>query len=587
MQELKYLNKYLFKYKWKLLLGIIITIISRIFSLFTPKLVGNSMTLIENSILNIEQTDDDLEILLARNILIILSASLISGFFTFLMRQTIINVSRYIEFDLKNEVYNHYQSLCSLFYKTNRTGDLMSRITEDVSKVRMYVGPAIMYSINTITLFIIVIIFMFSISPSLTIYSLLPLPILSFTIYTLSKKIHLKSTLVQEKLAKLSTFSQEVFSGIKIIKSFNMQEIVTKKFDNFSKSSKKSSISLSKVQALFFPLMILLIGISNIIVIYVGGNQYINGKIEIGVIAEFIIYITMLTWPVAVVGWVTSIIQQAEASQKRINGFLKTKPSIKNYGKLLNSESSKITFKNVSFKYPETKLYALQGVNFTIDSGKTLGIIGKTGSGKSSILELITRSYDVTSGEIYLGNMSLSLYNLKSLSSFISYVPQNSFLFSDTIQENIKFGNIKANKVEVIEVAENSSIHSDISRFKDKYETLLGERGVNLSGGQIQRITIARALLKKSKILLLDDCLSSVDTKTEKNILSEIKKNKIDETIIIVSHKISSVMHADLIIVLDKGVIIEKGTHEKLLSTDGFYKKLAQKQLENINSFKI
>mgnify|MGYP001362548452 CR=1 FL=1 len=587
MQELKYLNKYLFKYKWKLLLGIIITIISRIFSLFTPKLVGNSMTLIENSILNIEQTDDDLEILLARNILIILSASLISGFFTFLMRQTIINVSRYIEFDLKNEVYTHYQSLCSLFYKTNRTGDLMSRITEDVSKVRMYVGPAIMYSINTITLFIIVIIFMFSISPSLTIYSLLPLPILSFTIYTLSKKIHLKSTLVQEKLAKLSTFSQEVFSGIKIIKSFNMQEIVTENFDNFSKSSKRSSISLSKVQALFFPLMILLIGISNIIVIYVGGNQYINGKIEIGVIAEFIIYITMLTWPVAVVGWVTSIIQQAEASQKRINGFLKTKPSIKNYGKLLNSESSKITFKNVSFKYPETNLYALEGINFTIDSGKTLGIIGKTGSGKSSILELITRSYDVTSGEIYLGNMSLSLYNLKSLSSFISYVPQNSFLFSDTIQENIKFGNIKANKVEVIEVAENSSIHSDISRFKDKYETLLGERGVNLSGGQIQRITIARALLKKSKILLLDDCLSSVDTKTEKNILSEIKKNKIDETVIIVSHKISSVMHADLIIVLDKGVIIEKGTHEKLLSTDGFYKKLAQKQLENINSLKI
>tara|TARA_B100001559_G_C16355318_1_gene554704 strand:- start:47 stop:934 length:888 start_codon:yes stop_codon:yes gene_type:complete len=295
----------------------------------------------------------------------------------------------------------------------------------------------------------------------------------------------------------------------------------------------------------------------------------------------------MLTWPVAVVGWVTSIIQQAEASQKRINGFLKTKPSIKNYGKLLNSESSKITFKNVSFKYPETNLYALEGINFTIDSGKTLGIIGKTGSGKSSILELITRSYDVTSGEIYLGNMSLSLYNLKSLSSFISYVPQNSFLFSDTIQENIKFGNIKANKVEVIEVAENSSIHSDISRFKDKYETLLGERGVNLSGGQIQRITIARALLKKSKILLLDDCLSSVDTKTEKNILSEIKKNKIDETVIIVSHKISSVMHADLIIVLDKGVIIEKGTHEKLLSTDGFYKKLAQKQLENINSLKI
>ena len=587
MHELKYLNKYLFKYKWKLLLGIFITIISRIFSLFTPKVVGNSMTLIEKSTLDIEQIDGKLEVLLLRNILIILSASLISGFFTFLMRQTIINVSRHIEFDLKNDVYNHYQSLCSLFYKTNRTGDLMSRITEDVSKVRMYVGPAIMYSINTVTLFVIVISFMFSISPSLTIYSLIPLPVLSFTIYRLSKKIHLKSTLVQEYLAKLSTFSQETFSGIKIIKSFNMQKIVTEKFENFSISSKNKSVDLSKVQALFFPLMILLIGISNIIVIYVGGNQYIDGKINIGVIAEFIIYITMLTWPVAVVGWVTSIIQQAEASQKRINSFLKSKSSIDNYGKILNLKSSDIKFKNVSFKYPETNLYALKNINFSIESGKTLGIIGKTGSGKSTILELITRSYDVTSGNIYLDSELLSSYDLKSLKSFISYVPQNSFLFSDTIIENIKFGNYSAKDSEVNKVAKDSSIHSDISRFKDEYETLLGERGVNLSGGQIQRITIARALLKKSKILILDDCLSSVDAKTERSIISNIKKSKKEETVIIVSHKISSVIHADLIIVLDKGIIIEKGTHNQLLSIDGFYKKLAQKQLENIDSIKI
>ena len=587
MHELKYLNKYLFKYKWKLLLGIFITIISRIFSLFTPKVVGNSMTLIEKSTLDIEQVDGKLEVLLLRNILIILSASLISGFFTFLMRQTIINVSRHIEFDLKNDVYNHYQSLCSLFYKTNRTGDLMSRITEDVSKVRMYVGPAIMYSINTITLFVIVISFMFSISPSLTIYSLIPLPVLSFTIYRLSKIIHLKSTLVQEYLAKLSTFSQETFSGIKIIKSFNMQKIVTEKFENFSISSKNKSVDLSKVQALFFPLMILLIGISNIIVIYVGGNQYIDGKINIGVIAEFIIYITMLTWPVAVVGWVTSIIQQAEASQKRINSFLKRKSSIDNYGKILNLKSSDIKFKNVSFKYPETNLYALKNINFSIESGKTLGIIGKTGSGKSTILELITRSYDVTSGNIYLDSELLSSYDIKSLKSFISYVPQNSFLFSDTIIENIKFGNYSAKDSEVNKVAQDSSIHSDISRFKDKYETVLGERGVNLSGGQIQRITIARALLKKSKILILDDCLSSVDAKTETSILSNIKKSKKEETVIIVSHKISSVIHADLIIVLDKGIIIEKGTHNQLLSIDGFYKKLAQKQLESIDSIKI
>ena len=431
----------------------------------------------------------------------------------------------------------------------------------------------------------IVIVFMFSISPSSR-FILIPLPVLSFTIYTLSKKIHLKSTFVQEKLAKLSTFSQEVFSGIKIIKTYNMQEIVIENFDSLSISSKRSSISLSKVQAFFFPLMILLIGISNIIVIYVGGNQYIDGKIEIGVIAEFIIYITMLTWPVAVVGWVTSIIQQAEASQKRINAF-KNWTSIKNYGKSSNSESSEITFKNVSFKYPKTKSYALEGISFTIGSGKTLGIIGKTGSGKSSILELITRSYDVTSGKIYLGNTELSSYDLKSLSAFISYIPQNPFLFSDTIQENIKFGNFKANKNEVVKVAKNSLIHSDISSFKDKYETLLGERGVNLSGGQIQRVTIARALLKKSKILLLDDCLSSVDAKTERIILKEIRKTKIDETVIIVSNKISSIMHADLIIVIDNGVIVEKGTHKKLLSNNGFYKKLAQKQLENVNPVKM
>ena len=587
MQELKYLNKYLFKYKWKLLLGILITIISRIFSLFTPKLIGNSMTLIENSILDVGKISDNLEFLLGRNIFMILSASLISSFFTFLMRQTIINVSREIEFDLKNEVYNHYQSLCSLFYKTNRTGDLMSRITEDVSKVRMYVGPAIMYSINTITLFIIVIVFMFSISPSLTIYSLLPLPILSFAIYSLSKEIHLNSTIVQEKIAKLSTFSQEVFRGIKIIKSYNLQKIVINNFDNFSKSSKNSSISLSKVQALFFPLMILLIGISNIIVIYSGGNQYIKGQIEIGVIAEFIIYITMLTWPVAVVGWVTSIIQQAEASQNRINSFLKTQSSVDNNGNVINLENSKISFKNVSFKYPETNLQALKGVSFTIDSAMTLGIVGKTGSGKTTIVDLITRSYDLNSGEIFIGDKVISSYDLKFLRSFISYVPQSPFLFSDTIMENIKFGDFYANEDEVIKVAKNSSIHTDISRFKDQYETILGERGVNLSGGQIQRITIARALLKKSEILILDDCLSSVDAKTERKILSEIKKTKTNETVIIVSHKVSSVMHADLIIVLDEGIVVEKGTHEQLLSLNGFYKKLAEKQLEDIHHIKF
>jgi len=587
MQELKYLNKYLFKYKWKLLLGVFITIISRIFSLFTPKLVGNSITIIEKSILEVGDSRANIEDLLLKNILIILLTSFIAGFFTFLMRQTIINVSRYIEFDLKNEVYNHYQSLCSFFYKANRTGDLMSRITEDVSKVRMYFGPAIMYSINTITLFIIVISYMYSISPSLTIYSLIPLPILSITIYKLSKKIHLKSTLVQETLAKLSTFSQEVFSGIKVVKSFNMQKIVLDNFTDVSNTSKNKSVDLSKVQALFFPLMILLIGASNIIVIFIGGNQYINGEIDLGVIAEFIIYITMLTWPVAVVGWVTSIIQQAEASQKRINNFLKTKSSIKNFGKVLNFKNNTIEFQNVSFKYPNSNSYSLKEINFSIGSGKTLGIIGKTGSGKSSVLELITRSYDTTSGKICIGDQPISSYNLSSLRENISYVPQNSFLFSDTILENIKFGNYMASFKEVIKVSKNSSIHSEIIRFNDKYDTLLGERGVNLSGGQIQRIAIARALLKKSKILILDDCLSSVDTKTEAEILSKIKKNKKEQTVVIVSHKISSVMHADLILVLDNGKVIEEGSHEKLLSLNGYYCRLVQKQLEKVESVEI
>ena len=333
--------------------------------------------------------------------------------------------------------------------------------------------------------------------------------------------------------------------------------------------------------------MILLIGISNIIVIYSGGNQYIKGQIEIGVIAEFIIYITMLTWPVAVVGWVTSIIQQAEASQNRINSFLKTQSSVDNNGNVINLENSKISFKNVSFKYPETNLQALKGVSFTIDSGMTLGIVGKTGSGKTTIVDLITRSYDLNSGEIFIGDKVISSYDLKFLRSFISYVPQSPFLFSDTIMENIKFGDFYANEDEVIKVAKNSSIHTDISRFKDQYETILGERGVNLSGGQIQRITIARALLKKSEILILDDCLSSVDAKTERKILSEIKKTKTNETVIIVSHKVSSVMHADLIIVLDEGIVVEKGTHEQLLSLNGFYKKLAEKQLEDIHHIKF
>ena len=584
MKELKRLNKFLLKYKGKLLLGLVITVVSRVFSLVTPRLVGDSMTTIENY-LNLESVSpDELKEILLMNIVFIVGASLISGFFTFLMRQTIINVSRYIEFDVKNEIFSHYQSLDQVFYKKNRTGDLMNRISEDVSKVRMYYGPVLMYGTNAIILFIVIISYMFSVAPKLTIYSLIPLPILSIFIYKISDLINKKSTKVQESLSDLSTYSQESFSGISVLKSFNIQDLIFGKFDKYALESFKNNLILAKIQAWFFPIILFLIGLSNLIVIYIGGKEFIDGNIEIGVIAEFIIYVNMLTWPVTLVGWVTSIVKQAEASQKRINEFLDSKTKLKNGDLTISKKDSKsIVFKNVSFKYDQTGIEIFNSFDLKIEEGKTIGIVGKVGSGKTSILDLICRIYDPSSGDIFIGDRNLKSLKLSELRKIISYVPQNNFLFSESIQRNIQFGNPKATKDQVQKAAVLSEIDHEILKFEKGYETILGERGVTLSGGQVQRLSIARSFIKDSDIYLFDDCFSSLDSDTENRIITNLKNNFNNKTLLIVSHRVSCVRHADKIIVLENGKIVQKGTHNELISKEGFYKELNAKQNSEVN----
>ncbi len=578
MKALQYLNKYFYKYRTKLLLGFLITVVARIFSLFTPRLIGNSLTAVEQYINSENSNLEPIKELLLFNILIIIGASLVSGFFTFLMRQTIINVSRYVEFDLKNEIFWHYQKLTQRFYKNNRTGDLMNRISEDVGKVRMYVGPAFMYSINTIALFVIVISYMVSIAPVLTLYTILPLPILSITIYKLSRIINEKSTRVQEFLSKMSSFAQESFSGIAVIKSYNLQQKMNQGFDDLASESYQKNMSLVKVQAWFFPLMILLIGCSNLIVIYVGGNQYINNEIEIGVLAEFIIYVNMLTWPVAVVGWITSIVQQAEASQERINSFLKEEPEIKDGTGVRQEVKGTIELEDVSLFYPETQIQALENITLKIPSGTTLGIIGNIGSGKSTLLDLVVRLYDPSKGKITLDGIDLKKYKLEELRANIGYIPQNAFLFSESIEDNIRFGSINASTESIQEASKMAAVHKNIMDFKEGYKTILGERGITLSGGQIQRVSIARALIKDPKILLLDDCLSAVDTDTEEEILNHLKKAAQNKTTLIVSHRISSLKHADQIIVFENGKIVQQGKHAELIGVQGYYKELFEKQ---------
>ena len=580
MNELKYLNKYIFKYKNNLLLGFFIIIIARILLLFTPGLIRESVNVIDKfrkgNIVKLETVQTEL----IQNIFLILLAAVSAGIFTFLTRQTIINVSRYVEFDLKNEIYNQYQKLSLSFYKKNQTGDLMNRISEDVSRVRMYFGPALMYSINTITLSIITFIYMYRQSPELTIYTVSPLPILSYTIYKLSGIINIRSRIVQESLSKLSSFSQEIFTGVQIIKSYAVQKNTSKEFNKLSEKNKKNQISLVKMQALFFPLMILLIGISNILVIYIGGKQYLNGEIEnIGIIAEFIIYVNMLTWPVASLGWISSIVQQAEASQKRINEFLKQKSEIENKPNGYKNINGKIELKDVSFTYKESNIKAIDNISLKINNKNSLGLIGVTGSGKTTLLKLITRSYNASHGEILIDNKKIYEFDLERLRKEVGVVPQDSFLFSDSIINNIRFGNENATIKEVENICKIAGIHDEIIKFTNGYNTILGERGINLSGGQKQRICIARALIKKPKILILDDCLSALDTETEEKIILSLKSLIKNTTTIISSHRVSSVQNLNEIIVLDKGKVIQKGNHRELINQKGYYKQVYSKQI--------
>lgn len=579
MKALQYLNKYFNKYKWRILLGLLITVLSKILSLKIPQIIRDSLNIVDDYQKNIITDVSEVKRVLFINVLIIIGVALVAGFFTFLMRQTIIVTSRLIEFDLKNEIYQQYQRLSLNFYKKNRTGDLMNRISEDVSKVRMYVGPSIMYTMNMLVLFVVGFAQMISVDRTLTLYTLIPFPLLSVSIFVLSKTINKRSTIVQQYLSKLTTFNQEIFSGINVVKSYGIESAVLRDFDVVVNESKDKNISLQKANALFFPLMILLIGISNIIVIYVGGNQYINGEIQIGTVVEFTLYVNMLTWPVAVVGWVTSMIQQAEASQTRINEFLNEKPEIVNASSEVFDLKGKITFKDVSFTYDDTNITALKKLNFEVLPGETMAILGKTGSGKSTITELISRLYDVVDGEVLIDDQPIESLNLDLLREQIGYVPQDPFLFSDTIENNIKFGKEDASHDEIEAAAKNAVVHDNIIEFAKGYDTILGERGVTLSGGQKQRVSIARAIIKNPKILIFDDCLSAVDTETEERILNNLEKVSKDKTTVIISHRVSSAKNADKIIVLENGEIIQEGTHESLVNTEGYYQELYQQQL--------
>jgi len=579
MKSLRYLDKYFVKYKWRLLLGVFITILSKILALQIPVIIRKSLNSVETFIKSDIADKSVIENQLLWNLATILGVAILAGFLTFVMRQMIIVTSRLIEFDLKNEIYEQYQKLSINFYKKNRTGDLMNRISEDVSKVRMYFGPAVMYSMNMIFLFIVGFTQMVKIDPELTMYTLIPFPILSISIFYISKIINKRSTVVQEYLSKLTTYSQEFFSGINVVKSYGIEPMVIAGFDELADKSKEKNISLYKVQALFFPLMILLIGISNLTVIYIGGKQYINGEIPIGVIAEFILYVNMLTWPVAVVGWVTSMVQQADASQKRINEFLQEEPEIQNNStKTFNCEGN-IEFKNVSITYDDTRIEALKNISFSVKKGETVAFLGKTGAGKSSIVNLVSRLYDVNSGLITIDAIPIKEINLTDLRKAIGFVPQDPFLFSDSISSNIKFGYNKATTQEIINAAKKAVVHQNIVDFKDGYNTILGERGVTLSGGQKQRVSIARAIIKNPQILIFDDCLSAVDTETEERILTNLEDLSKNKTTFIISHRVSSVKNADKIIILDGGEIIQQGSHNQLINQKGYYKELYEQQL--------
>lgn len=583
MEALKHLNKYFWKYRYRFVLGLLFVFVSNVFGLYPPIYIGEVLNLISDSLSqnkNLDATSQTiLEKQLAYYAFLVLLFAVFRGLFMFFMRQTLIVMSRMIEYDLKNEIYDHYQKLSLSFYKRNKTGDLMNRISDDVSKVRMYLGPAILYSTSLFISISLIIPKMISVSPKLTLYALSPLPILVLAIYKVSSIMNVKSEIVQKQLSKLSSVSQETFSGIRVIKSYAQEKYRANQFVDAADDYKRKSLDLVKVNALFFPLMILLIGLSTLFTIYIGGLEAIAGNIEVGDIATFVIYVNMLTWPVASLGWVTSIVQRAAASQQRINEFLKEHPEIVN--STVNSKiiSGNLSFTNVSFVYPDTGIKALDNLTFELEEGQTLGIIGKIGSGKSTLAELLCRLIDPTSGYIKFGNDRLGALNLNQLRSHIGYVPQESFLFSDTIFHNIAFGHKNATDLQVLDAAKSALIYDNIMTFKENFNTVVGERGVTLSGGQKQRVSIARAFIRNPKFLLFDDCLSAVDTETEELILQNIKKQSVNKTTIIISHRASSLKHADQIIVLDKGAIIEQGSHTELLNLDGEYASVYKKQL--------
>jgi ATP-binding cassette subfamily B protein len=545
-----------------------------------PSYINESIQVIEQYFRN-EISQAEAKQMLLIDIGIIVGTTLIAAILTFLMRQYIINVSRYIEYDLKNTIYDHYQILSSSFYKKNRVGDLMNRISEDVSQVRMYAGPAIMYGLQTLTLFVILIPLMFLKAPDLALYTILPFPLLSFLIYRISRLIHVRSTAVQTYLSTLSTFTQERFSGIAIVKAYHLEQKIDQDMQALAEEGKQTAMDLAKINAWFFPLMLLLIGASNIIVMYVGGRMYIDGSIDsVGLIAEFILYVNMLTWPVTVVGWLTSIIQRAEVSQERINDFLQIQPEINDH--LADTQlpiQGQVEFNNVSYKYPDTGIQALKNVNLKIRSGETVALMGKTGAGKSTVIDLITRLIEPQEGTVLIDGISINNYYLTELRTSMGVVPQDSFLFSDTIENNIRFGKLNATEEEIENAARLADVHQNILDFPKGYQTLLGERGISLSGGQKQRVSIARAMIKEPQIFLFDDCLSAVDTETEEVILGNIKNQSKEKTTLIVSHRMATVKHADRILVLDEGQIVQEGTHNELISSPGFYQDLYQEQL--------
>lgn len=589
MKELRYLNKYLVKYKWHLILGTLFVIISNIFQIVPAQLVRLAIDFVVDNLRMYQAfdgtgTQTDFFKVFAFGILInatlILLMALLRGLFLYFVRQTLIVMSRHIEYDLKNEVFEHYQSLPLSFYRRNNTGDLMNRISEDVSRVRMYLGPAIMYGLTLITLFLMLIPYMFQVNAELTWYAISPLPILSLSIFLVNNKMEKRSEEIQKSQSRLSTFVQEAFSGIRVLKSFNREHESIAKFEHESDLYKRQSMKLTKVQSLFYPLIMALIGISTILTVYAGSALVIKGAVSFGTVAEFIIYVNLLTWPVTSLGWTSSLVQRAEASQKRINEFLKTKTNILSEKELVREIQGKIEFKNVSFTYPDTGIKALKDISFVVNPGESLAVIGTTGSGKSTISNLVSRLYDVRDGEVLIDEIPITHYNLTSLRRQIGYVPQDVFLFSDTIFNNIGFGIEQPNEEKIYQAAKDADVYENIKAFPQGFETRVGERGITLSGGQKQRVSIARAVVREPKILMLDDALSAVDTKTENNILNALKRIMKGRTTIIISHRVSSAKLAQKIIVLSDGQIIQAGSHDQLIGMEGMYRDLYEKQMQ-------